>query len=103
MNVKVCHSAGSRYIRTMSMNVSVGSLEEYAREKVAQGEYASVSEVVRDGLRLLKRREELWKAKVRSKIEEGMASLRAGRTIPAEEVIAKVEARISEIERDRNQ
>lgn len=83
----------------MSMNVSVGPLEDFVREKVSQGEYASTSEVVREGLRLLKRREELWQAKVRAKIEEGMASLRAGRTVSAAEVKAKVEARIVEVER----
>ena len=77
----------------MSMNVSVGNLEEYAREKVAHGEYESVSEVVRDALRLHKRREELWKAKVRAKIEEGMVSLRAGRTIPGEQAFAEIRAR----------
>jgi antitoxin ParD1/3/4 len=83
----------------MSMNVSVGNpLEDYVRGKVAQGEYNSTSEVVREGLRLLKRREELWQATIRHKIDEGMVSLRAGRTIPAEEVWAKVEARIAKAE-----
>ena len=77
----------------MSINVSVGKLEEFARKKVSQGEYGSVSEVVREGLRLLKRREELWQAKVRAKIEEGMASLRAGRTIPSGEAWAELRAR----------
>ncbi len=77
----------------MSINVSIGKLEQYAREKVSQGEYESVSEVVREALRLLKQREELWQAKVRAKIEEGMASLRAGRTIPAEEVWSDLRAR----------
>lgn len=77
----------------MSINVSIGKLEEYAREKVSQGEYESVSEVVREALRLLKQREELWKAKIHAKIEEGMASLRAGRTIPGEEVWADLHAR----------
>lgn len=82
-----------RHSSAMSINVSVGKLERYAREKVSQGEYESVSEVVRDALRLLKQREELWQAKVRAKIEEGMASLRAGRTIPGDEVWADLRAR----------
>ena len=86
---------------SMSMNVSIGPLEEFVREKVNQGEYASSSEVIREGLRLLKRREELWQAKVRAKIEEGMASLRAGRVVPAEKVWAKLEARIVKAERKR--
>jgi antitoxin ParD1/3/4 len=72
------------YFQPMSMNVSLGLLEDFVREKVAQGEYETASEVVRDGLRLLKRREELWKARIQAQIEGGMASCRAGRTIPAE-------------------
>ena len=46
------------------MNVSVGpEFEEYVRAKVESGDYASVSEVVRDGLRLL-REEQLFEAEV---------------------------------------
>jgi antitoxin ParD1/3/4 len=76
----------------MSFRVSLpASLEAFVQEKVARGEYDSPSEVFRDALRLLKRREELWRVGVREKIEKGMASLRAGRAIPAEEVWAKLE------------
>lgn len=85
----------------MSLNVSLGALEDYVREKVTQGEYGSNSEVVREGLRLLKRQDEKWKAEVAAKIEEGMASLRAGRAIPAEKVWAKVDATIAEVEKRR--
>jgi antitoxin ParD1/3/4 len=75
----------------MSMNVSIGTpLEEFVREKVVQGDYASSSEVVREGLRLLKRRDELWKAKVQAKIEEGMAQLRAGQAVPGPQAFAKL-------------
>jgi antitoxin ParD1/3/4 len=87
----------------MSMNVSLGALEDFVREKVSQGEYDSNSEVVREGIRLLKRREELWKAKVRALIEEGVASLKEGRAIPAEEVWRKVEARIAQAENVRRE
>ena len=80
------------------MNVSVGHLEVYARKKVAPGEYGSVSEVVRDGLRLLKRRDELWKAEIEAKIEEGKDSLRVHGPVAAEKVWMEVEARISKIE-----
>jgi len=67
------------------MTVSDGSLEEFVREKVAQGEYGSNSEVIQEGLRLLKLRDDLWKAKVRVKIEEGLAQARSGLTIPGEQ------------------
>jgi len=43
------------------MNVSVGKdFEEFVKGKVASGDYASVSEVVRDGLHLLKERERFF-------------------------------------------
>ena len=76
----------------MSMNVSLGLLEEFVRQKVAQGDYETASEVVRDGLRLLKRREELWKARIQVQIEGGMASCRAGRTVPAERAWSELHA-----------
>jgi antitoxin ParD1/3/4 len=86
----------------MSLNVSLTpSLEGFVREKVAQGEYDSASEVMREALRLLKRREELWKVEVQQKIEKGMASLRAGRMIPGDEVWARLERTVVEAERRR--
>jgi antitoxin ParD1/3/4 len=49
------------------MNVSLpGPMEEFVRQKVAVGDYETASEVVRDGLRLLKQRDAIWKAEVRS-------------------------------------
>jgi antitoxin ParD1/3/4 len=80
------------------MHVTLGPLEDFVREKVALGEYPSHSDVIRTALLLLKRRDDQRKAEVGDKIEEGMADLRAGRTIPAEEVWAKVEARLTQVE-----
>jgi antitoxin ParD1/3/4 len=86
----------------MSLNVSLTpSLEGFVREKVAQGEYDSASEVMREALRLLKRREELWQVEVQSKIEKGMASLRAGRVVPADEVWTKLEKTVVAAEKRR--
>jgi len=49
------------------MNVSVGrEFEEYVRAKVKSGDYVSVSEVVRDGLRLLQEKERLLEARLQS-------------------------------------
>jgi antitoxin ParD1/3/4 len=69
------------------MNVSLTEpMEKFVRQKVAVGEYETASEVVREALRLLRQRDEVWRAEVRSKIAQGMESIRAGRVIPAEEV-----------------
>ena len=73
------------------MNVSLpGPMEKFVREKVARGDYETASEVVREGLRLLKQRDEVWKADVQSKVQQGMDSIRAGRTIPGEQVKAEM-------------
>ena len=75
------------------MNVSLPeAMEEFVRQKVAVGDYETASEVVREGLRLLKQRDEAWKADVQSKIKQGMNSIRAGRGIPAEQVKVQMAA-----------
>jgi len=75
------------------MNVSLTDpLEKYVRQKVAAGEYETASEVLREALRLLQHRDDVWRAEVRSKIKDGMESIRAGRTIPAEKVRSEMAA-----------
>jgi antitoxin ParD1/3/4 len=75
------------------MNVSLPKqTEEFVRQKVAIGDYETASEVVREGLRLLKQRDDLWKAEVRSKFKQGMDSIRAGHSIPAQQVKVEMAA-----------
>ena len=45
-------------------------MEGFVRQKVAIGNYETASEVVREGLRLLKQRDEVWKADVRDRIKQ---------------------------------
>ena len=53
------------------MNVTVPRpLEEFAKLKVAAGEFESLDDVVCEGLRLLQMREK-WKADAREKIDVG--------------------------------
>jgi antitoxin ParD1/3/4 len=79
--------------RIRKMNVSLpDAMEEFVRQKVSVGDYETASEVVREGLRLLKQRDEVWKAEVQSKIKQGMNSIRAGRGIPAEQVKVQMAA-----------
>ena len=60
------------------MNVSLTpELEKYVSEKVESGLYHSASEVIREGLRLLKDQDALRKVRlheVRQQIQEGMNS-----------------------------
>jgi antitoxin ParD1/3/4 len=70
--------------------------ESFVKEQVAQGRYASASEVIRDGLRVLEERATYRAMKLealRAEIEKGANS---GPGIPAEEVFAAVRARILE-------
>jgi antitoxin ParD1/3/4 len=69
------------------MNVSLTEpMEHFVRQKVAVGEYETASEVVREALRLLRHRDEVWRSEVGAKIKAGMDSIRAGRTLSAERV-----------------
>ena len=80
------------------MNVSIGrELEEFIKRKVATGDYASASEVVRDGLRLLKDRErerEVRLQAVREKIQKGLDQIDAGLILDGEEVMEEIRQRI---------
>ena len=82
------------------MNVSLPEdLEKFVNELVASGAYFSPSEVVRDGLRLLKEREAIRKMRVeelRAEIMLGVEDLRAGRSqsfSSGEEVFEEIEKR----------
>ena len=86
-----------------NMNVSLPqAMEEFVRQKVAAGDYETASEVVRDGLRLLKQRDEVWKADIQSKIKQGMASIRGGRSIPAEQIRSEMAAFKKKWQKDRS-
>ena len=73
-------------------NVSLpAELEEYIDAKVASGEYAHASEVVRDGVRLLMSQEAEKLEWLRAALAEGMADLEAGRITPSDKVLEEVE------------
>lgn len=65
------------------MNVSLtAELERFVNEKVASGVYHSASEVIREGLRLLKERDELRRVRtdeLRRDVMLGVGQVRAGR------------------------
>ncbi len=88
----------------MPTSVALGShFEEFIKSQLASGRYNNVSEVVREGLRLLEDQERLREIKfdaLRAEIHKGMDS---GPGIPAEEVFANVRARIRQVAQERLQ
>ena len=80
------------------MNVSVGrDFEEFVKNKVASGDYASVSEVVRDGLRLLREKDLILEARLqalRGEIQKGIDQADAGQLLDGPQVMAELRALI---------
>jgi antitoxin ParD1/3/4 len=80
------------------MNVSVGKdLESYVRSKVESGDYATASEVVRDGLRLLREKELLFEARLQSlrgEIQKGIDQIERGELLDGEAVMAELRAKL---------
>ena len=76
------------------MNVSVGQeFEEFVQKKVASGDYASVSEVVREGLRLLKEKDLFHEARLqalRGEIQKGVDQAAAGDLLDGPEVVQEL-------------
>jgi antitoxin ParD1/3/4 len=80
------------------MNISLTKeFENYVTQKVESGMYHSVSEVIRDGLRLMKERDELHQSKLaelRKEIAIGVEQADRGQVQPFnEETTARVKAR----------
>ncbi|MCP3734054.1 type II toxin-antitoxin system ParD family antitoxin [Sphingomonas sp. RP10(2022)] len=67
-------------------------LETFVADLVKTGRYNSKSEVLREGVRLIQDREARL-AVLHAAIDRGLADADAGRTHPAEEVFAELEAR----------
>jgi antitoxin ParD1/3/4 len=76
------------------MNISLTpELEQLVDDKVRSGRYASASEVIREGLRLLEEREQLKQQRlneVRRKIDRGIEQLDRGEGIPGPEARARL-------------
>jgi len=68
-------------------------LEPFVTRMVSERRFLSAGDVLAEGLRLLQAREAL-----REEVSKGFAQLDAGLGIAAEEVYARVEERISQIE-----
>ncbi len=76
------------------MNVSLTSeLEQYVHEKVNSGMYYSASEVIREGLRLLKEREQLQQIRLQELRQDIQAGSDSGEATTLDMSAIKAEAR----------
>jgi antitoxin ParD1/3/4 len=71
--------------------------EEFIRAQVESGRYVSVSEVVRDGLRLLEDQQACQKIRLEELRTAISAGLDSGAGIPAEDAFAGLEAKYSQM------
>jgi antitoxin ParD1/3/4 len=82
------------------MNVSLTpEMEKLVNEKVENGMYASASEVIREGLRLLQQRDEMKYEALKRDIREGLDELDEGEGIPAAKVFAEMKKKAKAMRR----
>lgn len=97
----------SRYPIKSFMNISLTTeQQEFIRETLNSGRYASESEVVAAALRLLEEREKLYQeklAELQEKITAGIESLDRGEGIDGETVFAELEAESQRLEAQMKQ
>ena len=83
------------------MNVSLTpELEKFVDGKVESGLYNNASEVVREGLRLLKEHDEI-RVKWREQIERGWLQAQAGQVVDGDAVFHQADERIKQRGRKR--
>jgi len=85
------------------MNVDLTpELEEFVQSKVKSGGYNSSSEVVREALRILEQRDEVFalrKEEIRTQIEEGWQSAKREEFACGDEVFERIDAELEVMER----
>ena len=81
------------------ISADLGSqLEGFITKLVETGRYNSKSEVLQEGIRLIQEREARL-AVLDQALTKGIADIEAGRTKPAEEVFAQLEAKYQTMDR----
>lgn len=81
------------------MNISL-TLEQFVQGKVGSGLYNNASEVIREGLRLLKEQDEVRRT-WREQIERGWAQAKARQTRDGRSVMAEARDRLKARARNR--
>ena len=78
----------------MPSSYAIGAhFERFVKRQVESGRYSSATEVVRDALRLLEKREELREAQIKNLREQVQAGVNSGPGIPADEVFDRLEGK----------
>ncbi len=89
----------------MGMNVNLGTVfDRFVADLLKTGHYQSQSEILREGLRLLKEREELKQiriAELRKEIAVGTQQARRGKVVDGTEVFAEIRKKSQEFRRRR--
>jgi antitoxin ParD1/3/4 len=75
---------------TKPVSVTLGDLQERVDAHIKSGAYATVSEVLRAGLRALDREEAVLETVLRQRVQEALKD--QSPTIPADEVFAQLRA-----------
>lgn len=84
-----------------TMNVSLTEeLEKFVDGKVESGLYNNASEVVREGLRLLKENDE-FRSRVRESIERGWAQAQAGDLVDGPKAVSDARKRLKNMSKKR--
>jgi antitoxin ParD1/3/4 len=93
---KPCWATGDAFIsREVQMTTEIpNDMVQFVQRMVTERRFLSESDILAEGLRLLQSRETL-----REEVAKGFAQLDAGLGIPAEQVYARAEERIAQIER----
>lgn len=85
------------------MNVHLTpELEQLVQGRVKSGRYNSASEVVREALRLLEQRDEVFalrKEEIRRQIEEGWQAAKRGDVVDGDEVFDRIDKELEVMER----
>jgi antitoxin ParD1/3/4 len=86
----------------MPSSYAIGEhFEQFIKQQVEGGRYASASEVVRDALRLLEQEEQRRVAVVKVLREEIKKGLASGRGRPAEQVLGRLERKYADLAQAR--
>jgi antitoxin ParD1/3/4 len=84
-------------MRSPKLSISLPkSFEHFVSSEVASGRFRTPSEVVREGLRLLREQDKIQQAALKSarrKIDAGLAQAKRGKLIDGEAVFAALERR----------